>query len=181
MNTEIIAGLLLASLIGVALGLLGSGGTMVGLTLGLRLAGLRTRVVGVLVTDILPPTPRRLARLARAVLRGLRGLDASVPGLAVGPADFPVFAEFRGGGYGAATPAGEEAARLLDEAEGLRLESTYSAKCLAALVALARREPFRGRPLLFWHTYSAVDPADVLPLPPWQELPGPFHRFFAPG
>src|SRR3990172_4075315 len=42
----------------------GSGGTLAGLVLGLRLAGLRTRAVGVLVTDVLPPSPARPARLA---------------------------------------------------------------------------------------------------------------------
>jgi hypothetical protein len=46
----------------------GSGGTLAGLMLGARLAGLDTRVVGVLVTDLLPPSPARLARLARATL-----------------------------------------------------------------------------------------------------------------
>ena len=44
---------------------LGSGGTVAGLALGCRLAGLRSRVVAVLVTDILPPSPARLAGLAR--------------------------------------------------------------------------------------------------------------------
>ena len=39
----------------------GTGGTQAGLTLGLRLAGLRSRLLGVLVTDILPPSPTRLA------------------------------------------------------------------------------------------------------------------------
>src|SRR4030095_13976732 len=39
---------------------LGSGGTAACPVLGCRLAGLRTRVVSVLVTDLLPPSPSRL-------------------------------------------------------------------------------------------------------------------------
>ena len=50
----------------------GTGGTQAGLVVGLRLAGLRTRVVGVLVSDILPPSPAGVARAARATLRRLR-------------------------------------------------------------------------------------------------------------
>jgi D-cysteine desulfhydrase len=48
---------------------LGSGGTVAGLVLGLKLAGLRSRVVAVLVTNILPPSPDRLAP-ARATPSG---------------------------------------------------------------------------------------------------------------
>src|SRR5262245_21395251 len=53
---------------------LGSGGTVAGLMLGCRLAGLRSRIVAVLVTDILPPSPRRLIGLAAATQRRLRRL-----------------------------------------------------------------------------------------------------------
>ncbi|HSJ96737.1 MAG TPA: pyridoxal-phosphate dependent enzyme, partial [Myxococcota bacterium] len=56
----------------------GSGGTLSGLVLGLALARLRARVVGVLVTDILPPGARRVTRLARATLARLRRLDPSL-------------------------------------------------------------------------------------------------------
>jgi hypothetical protein len=31
--------------------------------------------------------------------------------------------------------------------------------------------------VLFWNTYSGVDPE--LELPDWRALPRPFHRFFA--
>ncbi|MEN8183095.1 MAG: pyridoxal-phosphate dependent enzyme, partial [Myxococcota bacterium] len=50
----------------------GSGGTLAGLALGLRLAGLASRLVGVLVTDIVPPRPATLARAARRSLSLLR-------------------------------------------------------------------------------------------------------------
>ena len=52
---------------------------LAGLVAGLALAGLRSRVVGVLVTDILPPSPRRLARMARATLRELRRASPRLP------------------------------------------------------------------------------------------------------
>ena len=39
-------------------GPMGSGGTVAGLVLGAKLAGLRSRIVAVLVSDPLPPSPR---------------------------------------------------------------------------------------------------------------------------
>ncbi len=155
---------------------LGSGGTLAGLALGLRLAGLRTRVVGVLVTDILPPSPARLARLARACARRLA---PDVPAVAIDAGDFDVVRDFVGPGYGAPTPAAEEARDLLGRLEGIGLETTYTAKCLAALLHLAGTPPYRNRTLLFWNTFSGVDPGAALPaLPDPRTLPPALHRFF---
>ena len=159
---------------------LGSGGTVAGLVLGCRLAGLRSRIVAVLVTDILPPSRNRLAGIARATLRRLRGAAPDLPALDLGPDDFTVVREYLGAAYGAVTEGGLAAQRLLLEEEGLALETTYTAKCLAALLDLATRPPYRDQTVLFWNTYSSVDPAAALGrLPDWRELPSPFHRFFS--
>ncbi len=156
---------------------LGSGGTVAGLVLGLRLAGLRTRVVGVLVTDILPPGPRRLRSLARAAARRLAP-EVAMPPLAL--EDFDIERDFVGAAYGAPTEAAEAARALAHELEDVRLETTYTGKCLAALLARAAAPPWRDQTLLFWNTFSSVDPATSLgPLPDWRTLPAPFHRFFA--
>jgi D-cysteine desulfhydrase len=157
---------------------LGSGGTVAGLALGCRLAGLRSRVVAVLVTDILPPSPARLAALARAALRRLHRVAPEIPQAALQAGDIAVLRDYLGRAYGAVTEAGLAAQRLLFETEGIALETTYTAKCLAAFLDLAAHEPYRGRPLLFWNTYSSVDlGATFGALPDWRELPPPFHRF----
>ncbi len=159
---------------------LGSGGTAAGLVAGLGLAGLATRVIAVRVTDLLPPTPRLLDRLARGALAVLRRLGADVPVLALPPDGLEVRSDWLGAGYGAATPEGEAAARAIAATEDVSCELTYGAKALAGALALARDRAWRGRPLLFWHTYSSVDPAAGLErLPDWHELPSPLHRFFA--
>ena len=157
----------------------GSGGTLAGLQLGLRLAGLRSTVVGVLVTDILPPSPRRLASLARGALRRLRRVAPSMPDVHLGADEIVIERGFLGAGYGAVSDDGLAAQRLLADSEGLAVETTYTAKTVAAMLALAERPPYRGQPLLFWNTYSSVDPAASLSrLPDWHELPPAFHRFF---
>lgn len=159
---------------------LGSGGTVAGLALGCRLAGLRSRIVAVLVTDILPPTPRRLAALASRTLRRVRRLAPEVPPLALPSDAIAIVCDYLGAGYGAVTEAGRAAARLLADEEGITLETTYTAKCMAALLDLAARPPYREQTLLFWNTFSSVDlTATAGPLPDWRTLPPAFHRFFA--
>jgi D-cysteine desulfhydrase len=141
---------------------LGSSGTQVGLQLGMRLAGLRTRIVGVLVTDILPPTPRRMLRAAHATLALLRRADASVPDIRLTLDDFYVVRDQVGKGYGVPTAVGRAALEAATDA-GLSLDPTYTAKCLASLIERAA-EP-TGGPLLFWNTYNAVDAVAAAPRP----------------
>jgi D-cysteine desulfhydrase len=134
----------------------GSGGTLAGLALGLRLSGLASRAVGVLVTDILPPSPRRLAAQARRTLERLRRADPDVPEVRLAARDFALVRDQLGAGYGAATPAAREAVAAA-AAAGLSLETTYSGKCLAAIRDAARRAARDPGPILFWNTYNAVD------------------------
>ncbi len=140
----------------------GSGGSLAGLVPGLRLAGLRTRVTGVLVTDILPPSPARLAFAARSTLRLLRRADPTVPRVSLSPRDFVLATRQVGPGYGAVTPASESAVRAA-ATSGLGLETTYTGKCLAEIVARAEEGTLGRGPVLFWNTYNAVDVAARAP------------------
>jgi D-cysteine desulfhydrase len=158
---------------------LGSGGTVAGLLLGLKLAGLRSRVVGVLVTDLLPPSERKLFAIARACWRRMRRAEPSVPDVELRPEDLTIVPGFVGRGYGVPTEEARQALRAVEGSEGIRLETTYTGKCMAALLRLSEEEPYRGQKLLFWNTYSSIDPEAGLPeLPSFRDLPPAFHPFF---
>jgi len=136
---------------------IGTGGTLAGLAVGLKLAG-----------------------LANATLRLLRRHAPDVPALRIEPGDFDRVEDQLGAGYGAATPAGREAVALAAE-RGLTLENTYTGKTLAGLRDAAHRGILDG-PTLFWNTYNAIDVAAALaPLPEASALPAPFQRFFGGG
>jgi D-cysteine desulfhydrase len=158
---------------------LGSGGTAAGLVLGAKLTGLRTRVAAVLVTDILPPSAERLAKLAARSLAILRQRAADVPPVPLAAADFTIVPGYVGPGYGVPTDAARRARDLMEELEGVHLETTYTAKCLAAMFEAVRAPEYRGGCVLFWNTYSSIDPAAHLgPLPNYRQLPAAFHQFF---
>lgn len=122
---------------------LGSGGTAAGLALGLRMAGLRTKVCAVHVNDGLRLTERTVVRLARRVPVG--GDEVN---------EVEVVHGYLGGGYGHGTPAAGRAIERAREAEGLRLDPVYTGKTMAAVLDHAARGD--GRPALYWHTYSGV-------------------------
>lgn len=149
----------------------GTGGTLVGLVVGLKLAGLSTRVRGVVVTDLLVPTRRSLCRQARGLVRLLRRGDPGIPRLRIEEADFLLDARQLGAGYGAETEAAREALGAARDC-GVELETTYTAKCLAALEVRLRESPPASGVLLFWNTFNgsriAAPPAEVSPsvMPP---------------
>lgn len=134
---------------------LGTGGTAAGLLVGLRIAGLDSRVHAVAVTRA--PTTWRFAvmRLARvtANLIARRSGERDVAQIRLDGLD--VLRKWIGPGLGAASREGAEAAQKVAELEGWSLDQTYTAKAMAALLDLAREGP-RAGPALFWHTHNTI-------------------------
>ena len=138
----------------------GSGGTVAGLALGLRLAGLRSRAVGVVVNDRMRLDAARSARLAGRAAELLRRRGARLPeGATVRPDDVLLVRDWLGAGYGHATAEGAAAAALLRDADGLALDPVYAAKAMAGLLELVRRGELDGGPVLFVATGDALSGA----------------------
>jgi 1-aminocyclopropane-1-carboxylate deaminase/D-cysteine desulfhydrase-like pyridoxal-dependent ACC family enzyme len=130
---------------------LGSGGTAAGLMVGLALAGLPTRVIGVRVVPRVVANRRRVLRLARAAaarfgeLAGVVAPEVSGDRLVMEQTQY-------GGAYARETDASRAALALVRAAGGPALEGTYSAKALAAALEHARRSP--DERVLFWLTFD---------------------------
>ncbi|MET9212613.1 MULTISPECIES: 1-aminocyclopropane-1-carboxylate deaminase/D-cysteine desulfhydrase [unclassified Nocardia] len=114
---------------------IGSGGTVAGLLLGLELAGLSTRVVGVVVNDQLRLDAKTLLRSARRTAALLRARGARLPALTLSADRLILVEDQLGAGYGHPTAQGTRAEALAAEA-GLHLEPVYTAKAMAATLAL---------------------------------------------
>jgi D-cysteine desulfhydrase len=126
----------------------GSGGTAAGLAVGLGLAGLDTRVTGVVVTDglVSERSADRLVRRTAALLRKRgAGPDTGTP------AELRILEGYRGAGYGHPTPEGARAAELARR-DGLELDPVYTAKAVAGLVGEARAGRLGAGPVLYLHT-----------------------------
>ncbi len=132
----------------------GSGGTAAGLAVGLRMAGLDTEVVGIVVNDSLPLDTRALTRLARRTESLLRKRGAQIP-----KRDLRIesSAEWLGSGYGHPTAASEAARSRCAELEALSLDPVYTAKAMSGLLAMNASGRFGARPVLFVHTDGPRD------------------------
>jgi D-cysteine desulfhydrase len=124
----------------------GSGGTLAGLALGLRPAGLSIPVLGMAVCDDTETFENIVHRIADEAVRrfDLRALE---------PGDFHVLDAYQGRGYALSTD--EELTLLRDTArvDGLILDPVYTLKAWIGLLDLARRrDPLLGDSPLFIHT-----------------------------
>jgi len=128
----------------------GTGGTAAGLALGFQLAGLRTRVVGIVVNDQLRLDPPVLARLARRTAKLLERRGARLGPLQLGLEMLDLTRDQIGAGYGHPTEAAGRAAALAAD-EQLSLDPVYTAKAMAGLLTL-REEGRLGGQVLFVHT-----------------------------
>jgi D-cysteine desulfhydrase len=130
----------------------GSGGTAAGLALGLGLAGLRTKVFGVVVNDAFPLDAPVIARLANQSAELLRKRGARLDVAPVRPEDVTMRDDWLGSTYGDPTPASTGA--VTDAAaHGFALEPVYTGKALAAIRDLAGRGELAG-PVLWLNTHG---------------------------
>jgi 1-aminocyclopropane-1-carboxylate deaminase/D-cysteine desulfhydrase-like pyridoxal-dependent ACC family enzyme len=141
----------------------GSSGTLAGLLLGQKLAGLDdVEIVGVAVADRATANRLALDYLSDAALANLRSIEPRIPASTEPPWSSMRFDRSHfGGSYGVPTREGLHAKEMLLQLEDVTLEATYTAKTMAAMLADARREP--GKKLMMLHTYNGAPYPDDMP------------------
>ncbi len=141
----------------------GSSGTLAGLLLGQKLAGLDdVEIVGVAVAERATANRLALDYLSDSALANLRSIEPAVPASTEPPWSTMEFDRSHfGGSYGIPTREGMAAMEMLTQLENVTLEATYTAKAMAAMLADARRE--RGKKLMMLHTYNGVPYPDDMP------------------
>lgn len=154
----------------------GSMGSAAGLSLGLALAELPIELHAVRVADNSFSRPDVLQRLIRKTASMLHQLDGSIP---IDIADHVRLVwrdDFYAGGYAAVDNITLDAVETAKNRFGLRLETTYTGKAMAALLHDVAHD---ARSSLFWNTYSAKElpiNADAPKNP--AALPDEFLRYF---
>lgn len=142
---------------------LGTCGTAVGLIVGFRLAGIRTRVTAVRVADPFPANATVVRAMANDLSRWLASTSPRIPRLRIEASDFDVVTDYFGPGYGVPTAVAEQAVQTVEPM--LALETTYTGKTLAACLDWIGYDP--GMRAVFWNTYNSA------PLRTRTHAPGP--------
>ena len=140
----------------------GSNSTVAGLSLGCKLAGLKSRVIGVRVAPaylgVFPGcTSGAIHSLMASTYKYLKQQGNSVPSIKLPKINLEE--KYFGAGYGHPLEAGSEATELFAQA-GITLEPTYTAKTAAAVLRQCAQQP--DKTVLYWHTYNSADMSMLL-------------------
>lgn len=131
---------------------LGTGGSAVGLALGLHAAGLSAEVVAVRTASPRYGTPSLLRKATRELSALQHAADARFPRVDR-PPRLTVREGWVGKGYAEPTASGRRAQKLARDTAGLELDLTYCAKALAGLQGDAPK--LRDKTVVFWLTFDA--------------------------
>lgn len=135
---------------------IGSCATTAGILLGCKATGLQAQVVAIAVMPVKDSYfEQAVETLFKQTNDLLRSKDSSFPECTYCDADLYIDHTFAGSGYGIFTHEGISATEKICATEGVSLEGTYTAKCVAGLLAHIQKNP--AQVALFWNTYSGLD------------------------
>ena len=161
----------------------GTLGTAVGLAIGFALAENPARVVAVRVTPSDLANLDVARRLASDVLGLLRSIDPGMPQPCFEDLRLTLREDWFEPGYGVVTPQ-TEAAVAWAAPLGITLETTYTGKATAAMLADAKAGALSDSHVLLWDTYSSAPkptPGRIDDLPPvLRDYVAECERLFGP-
>ncbi|TDJ35526.1 MAG: pyridoxal-phosphate dependent enzyme [Gammaproteobacteria bacterium] len=157
----------------------GTMGTAIGIALGLAIADLDTEVHAVRASDTAITNEHLMKNLTDKTVSMMRQLDDSVPRDLADRTNIRLRNNYYGGAYARSTPEAEAAIAFAKEQLDITLESTYTGKAMAALLADLKTPGTEALNILFWNTYYAM-PVTVPTDHPLDEkaLPEEFLRYF---
>jgi len=157
---------------------LGSMGTTIGLMLGLKIAGVRSQIIGVRVLEEIFASPWLLRRRYRDTSAFLHKLDPSFPKLDGRLESLEIRNDCLGDGYAQFTAKDVATTKLMREQCGIIMSGTYTAKAFSALVDDATKGILKDKVILFWNTYNSRDLSSLTDGLDYHLLPLGFHRYF---
>jgi D-cysteine desulfhydrase len=134
----------------------GSGGTAIGLLLGLQMAGIDSHLYMVVEEPAdITRIEHKIERLFYGTNNYLHRKDPAVPLIELDHSRYTIIVDCAGQGYGVATSEGIKAEEILLETENILLDQTYTAKAFSALVRDLEQGKCFDKTILFWNTFCS--------------------------
>ncbi len=152
---------------------MGTMGSAAGLSFGLAAAGLSPHLLAVRCSSSATSSEVGFAKMKRELRAYLAGIDGGLG--AVTPLSVELDGAMLGAGYGRPTAAAERAVSMARDLAGLELETTYTGKALAGV--MARRGELTRANVLFWASQPPPIRADIEAVD-LARLPVELRRYF---
>ncbi len=156
----------------------GSMGTIVGLLLGCKIAGLQTKIIGIAVEpeQYLGYFRHHITVLFQQTKALLCRYAAACEHFALHDQEYELLLAYTGEAYGASTPEGLQAIQIAQQ-YGLHLDVTYGAKAFAGLLDQLKHHR-SDENILFWHTFCGQDFTHITDQIDYMSLPHELHSYF---
>jgi 1-aminocyclopropane-1-carboxylate deaminase/D-cysteine desulfhydrase-like pyridoxal-dependent ACC family enzyme len=156
----------------------GSMGTTAGLSLGIKLVGLKSIIHSIRVTSADFANLKNTQNLAIQSWELISNYVKNLPNLTF--EHLIVNGDYYGEYYGKPTREALEAIKLLNEKENIKLESTYTGKTFAALLDFVKKNKTKlnDKTILFWNTYNSQDYSQIVAKMDYHNLPKKLHWIF---
>lgn len=156
---------------------IGSGGTLAGLILGVRAAGLKSQVIGVAVEPEAMPGDfvRMTYDLVTQTNAYLHERNSEFPLFNWSSDDIVVKLDSAGPDYGVPTDETVQAIDFFAKHDDVQLDTTYSGKAAAGMIAAIKRGECDRNVVLYWNTFCSKVPQPKVEI---DSLSKPFQKFF---
>lgn len=156
----------------------GTCGTVAGLALGLKMAGLSTHIYAVRVVDRVVANSVQVLKLVKEA-RDIMAHHGATNLPEVSRSDVTFLHDYIGQDYGYPTSQAMRAIQTARDHAGLHLEPTYTGKTFGALMAERIGLELESQNILYWHTLNGVDlGARIASANIERDLPHAYHDFF---
>lgn len=155
----------------------GTMGTGIGLTIGIKALGMKTKVVSVRVNNATRVNDEAMLEQIEACYQCIKQADPSFPDLKFTLEDVCIDSNYFGEAYAKFTPEGYNAIQTLHRHTGILLDGTYSGKAFAAFLH-DMEKVHKGKVCLFWNTLNSKDFRAVEQQMDYHNLPETLHKYF---
>jgi 1-aminocyclopropane-1-carboxylate deaminase/D-cysteine desulfhydrase-like pyridoxal-dependent ACC family enzyme len=159
----------------------GSCGTIAGLILGVKVAGLSTKIIGVCVEpeEVQGEFREKVVGLFCETNKMLHCIDVNFPLFEIDPDEITLVYDKCGTGYGEYFEPAQCAIELLAHTEHIQLDGTYTGKACSALVRDAQENHLPADAVvLFWNSYCGGEISSLYSCDDYRQLPIALWGYF---
>lgn len=160
---------------------IGTMGTATGLMLGVKAAGLKSKIVAIdqggKILGKKVVTFTNVTKLFRETNELLRSNDSDFPQVEISESVFIIRSGYERGENSLLNASGAQAVKRA-AVDNLQLDEMFSANAFAALLADGEAGQLRDKTVLWWNSYNSRDFSSQIATADYHQLPKYFHRYF---
>ena len=156
----------------------GTAGSAAGLIVGLKFAGLKSKVVAVRISDKPEKVAEWILEFSTVINNYLYKKNVNFPKITITSDDFEIIHDYAGNIFADMTADVAMAIELMEKTENIKLDGTYTGKAFLALLRNLKKASIQDKVLLLWDTFCPDTGNDIIAKTDYKVLPDDLHGYF---